>query len=467
MDTVVHVGSREPSEPVAAALSDAGFALRAAADLAAALDTLAREPVACLLLGGDDPAGDAARLRRRGHDTPALAVLADGDPLPDDTHLAGVVPADDPERVARRVSDAVADRRVRETRRERGRLRSVLADARTALPDDPDVEALTDLARRLTDADGYTGAWVGRHEASTDVVVPVAARGVAADHIRTLTGTDDAEPVVRALADGVATAVDGDTATLAARVGSGPFVLVCYGRREHGVTDEECEAFARFAEGSEPDPEDAAQAPENDAVATDGAPATDDGIRVLGETIAHELANHLDVASTHLDLADGDENVDRASAALDRIADVAAEARRLASADLDTEAVSVGDAARDAWDRVVSGDATLVVAQDGRVEGDPQLLRLLLENLLRNAVEHGADGDTDVTVTVAVTAEGFRVDDDGAGIPPEDRDRVLEWGYSTGGTGAGLGIVSLVAERHGWDVSVGESESGGARFAFV
>lgn len=484
MDTVVHVGSRQPSEPVAAALADAGFDLVAAPHLAVALDTLDRERVVCVLLTGDDPDGDASRLRRRGYDTPAVALLEAEDPLPDDTDLDGVVPDSAPERVARRVTDVVADRRLRETRRERDRLRAVLADTRDSLPAHPDAEALDALARRLTDTDAYTGAWVGRHEPSTDVVVPVAARGVAADHIRTLTANDDEEPVVRALADGAATGLTDDTATLAARVGDGPFVIVCYGRRPNGVTDAERDAFARFAEtgpaaGTDPEADDAPKP------AADGArAATGDGIRVLGDTIAHELANHLDVASMHLDLAGDNDHVERAGAALDRIGDVAAEARRLASADIETEKTAMGDAARDAWDRVGTDDGALVVAREGRVEADPELLRLLLENLLRNAVEHGStggrtesigdgeqsgndDAGTKVTVTVAVTDDGFLVEDDGVGIPPEDRDRVLEWGYSTGGTGVGLGIVSLVAERHGWTVSVGESEEGGARFEFV
>lgn len=43
---------------------------------------------------------------------------------------------------------------------------------------------------------------------------------------------------------------------------------------------------------------------------------------------------------------------------------------------------------------------------------------------------------------------------------------MFEWGYSTDRTGVGLGIVSLVAERHGWEVSVSESNMGGARFMF-
>lgn len=58
------------------------------------------------------------------------------------------------------------------------------------------------------------------------------------------------------------------------------------------------------------------------------------------------------------------------------------------------------------------------------------------------------------------------VEDDGSGIPPEDRDRVLEDGYSTAedGTGLGLAVVERVVEAHGWLIGVGESAEGGARF---
>lgn len=61
---------------------------------------------------------------------------------------------------------------------------------------------------------------------------------------------------------------------------------------------------------------------------------------------------------------------------------------------------------------------------------------------------------------------GFVVADDGPGIPPEDRETVFEQGYSTAesGTGFGLSIVRAIAQAHGWEIGVTESEWGGARF---
>jgi signal transduction histidine kinase len=79
-----------------------------------------------------------------------------------------------------------------------------------------------------------------------------------------------------------------------------------------------------------------------------------------------------------------------------------------------------------------------------------------------------ASGDGTATGTVAIGAfpDGFYVEDDGPGIPVEDRERVFDAGYSTSedGTGLGLRIVSEVADTHGWRVAVTESERGGARF---
>ena len=74
----------------------------------------------------------------------------------------------------------------------------------------------------------------------------------------------------------------------------------------------------------------------------------------------------------------------------------------------------------------------------------------------------------DLTVTLGATPAGFYVADDGVGVPPEDRERVFESGYSTDeeGIGTGLAVVQDLATAHGWTVSVTESAAGGARFEF-
>jgi signal transduction histidine kinase len=96
-----------------------------------------------------------------------------------------------------------------------------------------------------------------------------------------------------------------------------------------------------------------------------------------------------------------------------------------------------------------------------------------------DAVEHGstssrpsddaaAHDGPDPTVTVGgLDGGGFYVADDGSGIPPEDRERVFEEGYSaSSSTGLGLAIVREIATAHGWTVRATESADGGAQFEF-
>ncbi|MFB6219846.1 MAG: sensor histidine kinase, partial [Halolamina sp.] len=115
---------------------------------------------------------------------------------------------------------------------------------------------------------------------------------------------------------------------------------------------------------------------------------------------------------------------------------------------------------------------------DRTIRGDPDRIQRLLENLFHNSVEHGSTGNPsgateegaaeELTVRVESCRGGFAVADNGSGIPPEERESVLKFGYSTAeeGTGLGLSIVTEIAEAHGWRVEVGESEMDGARFAF-
>ena len=71
-----------------------------------------------------------------------------------------------------------------------------------------------------------------------------------------------------------------------------------------------------------------------------------------------------------------------------------------------------------------------------------------------------------VTVGDLEDGSGFYVADDGVGVPRADRERVFESGFSTSEmrTGVGLSIAREGAEVHGREISVTESEAGGARF---
>ncbi|MCU4717831.1 sensor histidine kinase [Halapricum hydrolyticum] len=210
------------------------------------------------------------------------------------------------------------------------------------------------------------------------------------------------------------------------------------------------------------------------------------------------------------------------------IDDVLALARHQAA--IETEPVALESATEDAWETVETADATLRVADRITIRADRgRLLEQLFENLFRNAVEHGTTSsqsqvpedpvengpmrpdsqalrgsvendpmrpdsqarqdserrspsgsrtqsddavehaETDVTITIGALEEGFYVADDGPGIDPERREEVFDPGETsrTDGTGFGLAIVDSIADAHGWDVRVTESDAGGARFEFT
>ncbi len=185
--------------------------------------------------------------------------------------------------------------------------------------------------------------------------------------------------------------------------------------------------------------------------------------------VSHDLRNPLNVAMGRIDLAQSEcesEHLGAVEQSLDRMAALIDDLRTLAkqgqSVD-EFEAVAVDALAEQCWETVQTDEATLVVETTIVVRADESRLRQLLENLIRNAIEHGGGG---VTITIGALEDGLYVSDDGAGIPETDRDRVLESGFSTaaGGTGFGLSIVSDIAEAHGWEVGVTESESGGGQF---
>lgn len=100
--------------------------------------------------------------------------------------------------------------------------------------------------------------------------------------------------------------------------------------------------------------------------------------------------------------------------------------------------------------------------------GDPQSLRGALRNLVDNAVKYGARR---VEVSALRGREGaplLRVDDDGPGIPPAQRERVFDR-FQRGedaaveGSGLGLAIVRAAARRHGAAVQLGDAPLGGLR----
>lgn len=107
-------------------------------------------------------------------------------------------------------------------------------------------------------------------------------------------------------------------------------------------------------------------------------------------------------------------------------------------------------------------------------ELDRKSMPYAVKNLLRNAIKYARK-------RIVVSAEIcggqilLHVDDDGIGIPEEERERVFSAftrldrsrDRATGGYGLGLAIARLVLEQHGGSASAGQSPLGGARFTLA
>lgn len=186
--------------------------------------------------------------------------------------------------------------------------------------------------------------------------------------------------------------------------------------------------------------------------------------------LTHDLRNPLSIALGNLSLLEIDENdrLKRVEQALKRMDDIITDALTLAREGkhvVDPQPVSLTTICRRAWDMVDTKEATLTIGEDTIVLADPTRLARLLENLFRNAVEHGG---VTVEVRMGILDNGFYIEDDGPGIPPEQREAVFEKGYSgSDGTGFGLGIVESIADAHGWKILATEGSDGGARFKLI
>jgi len=210
----------------------------------------------------------------------------------------------------------------------------------------------------------------------------------------------------------------------------------------------------------------------------------------FASVVSHDLRNPINVARGYVQMAkesndpdplqEVEQSLDRMEAIIEDVLTMAREGQKLD----EPEPVDLAAVTRDAWEHVDTDDASLECPETMTVEADRDKLQRLLENLLRNALDHIENtptitvgtidpddaaallGSEEAAAVLDREEVGFYVADDGPGIPEAEREAVLDAGYTTAedGTGLGLSIVQSIAESHGWTVDVADSETGGARF---
>lgn len=205
--------------------------------------------------------------------------------------------------------------------------------------------------------------------------------------------------------------------------------------------------------------------------------------------VSHDLRNPLAAIAGFVELAaDSPELADapQAAAALER-AEAAAERMSVLIGDLlafaklggaqpRREPVALGElveAVREDLQGEIAGTgAEVAVDADVDLIGDPTLLRAMLQNLVGNAIKFTwADGRTPRVLVHAQTMPGalrLTVDDNGPGVPVEQRERVfelMERGTTAEPTGLGIGLSTCrrIVDAHGGTIGIDEAPTGGAR----
>ena len=110
-------------------------------------------------------------------------------------------------------------------------------------------------------------------------------------------------------------------------------------------------------------------------------------------------------------------------------------------------------------------------AEAPEIYGDSELIQVMLQNLVENAIKYSPRGKT-VQISMVMEAKNYLVlvEDEGRGIPPDALDQIFERFHrvtsSEGPTGAGLGlaITRKIAEAHRGSVTAENRPQGGARF---
>jgi signal transduction histidine kinase len=139
---------------------------------------------------------------------------------------------------------------------------------------------------------------------------------------------------------------------------------------------------------------------------------------------------------------------------------------RVGAAPAVRERGDLGRIARDAAAGVRTDGVAVAVSGSGEAWVDAPAVGRVVRNLVGNAGRHARS-----RVVVTVADGRVSVEDDGAGVPVEDRERVFERFVrldearerEAGGSGLGLAIAREIARDHGGDVVLGESGLGGLR----
>lgn len=204
--------------------------------------------------------------------------------------------------------------------------------------------------------------------------------------------------------------------------------------------------------------------------------------RLFTGDVSHELRTPLMIIATSTELLEAGELGERERRQVDRIARAAEEMSELVGtfmllARAKGRPVRLAgsstllEVAREQAERWQGGFAEkglgfeLIIDAEDQGSYHPGLLATVMSNLLRNALHYTEQGQ----VRLVLQQGGFRVEDTGPGVPPEQQSEIFEpfvRGSEARGEGLGLGLslVKRICAHQGWTVSMRAPAAGGSCF---
>ena len=202
--------------------------------------------------------------------------------------------------------------------------------------------------------------------------------------------------------------------------------------------------------------------------------------------VSHDLRTPLTTMLGYLEMLQDDPGIGAVPGAADDLDKIGASGHRMLAmledvlsysrvgGSIRPEYVSLRMAALEAMQDLGITAPDMVEIQDLTVQADPGQLRILLQNLLSNAMNYRSPHrDLHIRVGGASNYHGSTVfvADNGKGIAPEDREKVLEplvrlhRDGDGAGTGLGLATCSTIAKAHGGDLMLSDTPGGGTTVA--
>ncbi|MDR2838544.1 MAG: HAMP domain-containing histidine kinase [Azonexus sp.] len=205
--------------------------------------------------------------------------------------------------------------------------------------------------------------------------------------------------------------------------------------------------------------------------------------RLFTSDVSHELRTPLMVVATSAELLSRRPLPEAARHQVERIARAATEMQslvdiflqlarakdgRATTGDGVTLAALAGQLAAIWQPEIAARGLNFTLRFDDEIAGlwQPTLLRVVINNLLRNAAHYTEQGE----IRLIVGDGGFRVEDTGPGITEEDMDKLFRpfvRGQHARGEGLGLGLslARRICERQGWRITASNLDGGGSCFA--